>query len=78
MTLKNSHMENGECIQELHKARITSKIKKIYSDYKKAVELGKRSGGGRIIMPFYDLCQEIWAGSLTNTSLPSEFDSSMV
>ena len=71
-------MENGECIQQLHKARITSKIKKIHSDYKKAVELGKRSGGGRIIMPFYDLCQDIWAGSLTNTSLPSEFDSSMV
>ena len=35
---------HGECIQELHKARITSKIRKIRSDYKKAfVDLGKRS-----------------------------------
>ena len=34
-----------KCIQELHKAFITSKIKKICSDYKKAVDLGNRSGG---------------------------------
>ena len=49
----------GEYTQELHKARITSKTKKIRSDYKKAVDSGKRSGGGRIIMTFYDLCQDI-------------------
>ena len=35
---------HGECMQELHKARITNKIKKIRSDYKKAVDLGKWSG----------------------------------
>ena len=29
---------HGECIQGLHKARIRSKIKKIRSDYKKAVD----------------------------------------
>ena len=46
----------GECIQELNKALITSKIKKIRSDYKKAVDLGKRSGGGRIITTLtYDI-----------------------
>ena len=68
----------GECIQELHKAFITSKTKKICSDYKKAVDLGKRRGGGRIIMNFYDLCQDMWAGSPATTCLSSRFDSSMV
>ena len=33
---------HGECIQELHKARITNKIKKIRSDDKKAVDLAKQ------------------------------------
>ena len=53
--LKTSDIEefsHGECIQELLKARITSKIKKIRFDYKKAVDLGKRCGGRRIIMTF--------------------------
>ena len=63
-----------ECIQELHKACITSKVKKVHSDYKKAVDLGNRSGGRRIIMTFYDLCQDIWAGSPATTSLSSGFD----
>ena len=63
-----------ECIQELHKACITSKVKKVHSDYKKAADLGKRSGGRRTIMTFYDLCQDIWAGSPATTSLSSGFD----
>ena len=63
-----------ECIQELHKACITSKVKKVHSDYKKAIDLGNRSGGRRIIMTFYDLCQDIWAGSPATTSLSSGFD----
>ena len=63
-----------ECIQELHKACITSKVKKVHSDYKKAVDLGNRSGGRRIIMTFCDLCQDIWAGSPATTSLSSGFD----
>ena len=63
-----------ECIQELHKACITSKVKKVHSDYKKAVDLGNRSGGRRIIMTFYDLCQDIWAGCPATTSLSSGFD----
>ena len=68
---------HGECIQELHNAHITSKILKIRSDYKKAVDLGKRSDRGRIMMTFYDLCWDIWAGSPATTSLSSGFDSSM-
>lgn len=74
---KNSKLKTGnieECMQELHKACITSKVKKVHSDYKKAADLGKRSGGRRIIMTFYDLCQDIWAGSPATTSLSSGFN----
>ena len=69
---------HGECMQELQKACIRSKIKKIRSDYKEAVDLGKGSGVGRIIMTFYDLSQDIWAGFPATTNLSSGFDSSMV
>ena len=31
-----------------------------------------------IIMTFYDLCQDIWAGSPATTGLSSRFDSLMV
>ena len=39
--------------------------------------MGKRSGGGRIIVTFYDLCQDIRAGSPATTSLSCGFNSSM-
>ena len=50
---------HGESIQELYKAFITSKIKKLCSNYKKTADLGKRSGGRRIIMTFNGICQNI-------------------
>ena len=40
--------------------------------------MGKRSTGGRTIMTFYDLCQDIWAGAPATRGLSSRFDSSMV
>ena len=52
--------------------------KKNCSDYKKAVDLGKRSGGRRILITFYDPCQDTWAESPATTSLSYGFDSSMV
>ena len=40
--------------------------------------MGKRSGGGRILITFYNPCQVIWAESPATTSLSDRFDSSMV
>ena len=81
MTLKYFHMESlceNYAKHLLRKTRIINKIKKNCSDYKKAIDLGKRSGGGRIIMTFCDLCQDIWAGCPATSSLSSGFDSLMV
>ena len=63
-------------IDTINKARVTSKIKNIRSSYKKAFDLGKRSGGGRIVMIFYDLCNEIWNGSPATTSSAGGADTS--
>lgn len=36
---------HGEHLHKLHKTQITSKIKKILSEYKQAIDLDKSSGG---------------------------------
>ena len=45
------------------KTQLTSKLKNIRSKYRGAVDTGRRSGQGRVVMLFYELCQEIWGGS---------------
>ncbi|CAL8315397.1 unnamed protein product [Arctogadus glacialis] len=45
------------------KSQLTSKLKNIRSKYRGAVDTGRRSGQGRVVMLFYELCQEIWGGS---------------
>ena len=49
--------------EELTKAIVTSKLKGIRSKYRQAVDSGRRSGHGRVVMIFYELCKEIWGGS---------------
>ena len=48
---------------EVTKAIVTSKLKGIRSKYRQAVDSGRRSGHGRVVMIFYELCKEIWGGS---------------
>ena len=43
--------------------RIMQKTKRIRQGYRKAVDTGRRSGGGRIVCDFFELCEDIWAGS---------------
>ena len=57
------------CVQNITKERISAKVKSIRTKYKKAVDVGRRSGGGRIVMTFYDLCSEIWEGSPSTNSI---------
>ena len=54
--------------------RIASKIKDIRKKYKKAVDSGKKSGGGRTVATFYDVCNEIWGGCPATTSLEHGVD----
>jgi hypothetical protein len=46
-----------------NKERLWSKLKRIRTGYKKALDSGRRSGGGRIVTTFFDECSEIWGVS---------------
>ena len=59
----------SQSLETITKDRIAAKLKSIRKNYKKAVDKGKRSGGGRVVMTFYDLCQDIWAGAPATTSI---------
>jgi len=54
--------------------RVASKIKDIRKKYKKAVDPGKKSAGGRTVATFYDVCNEIWGGCPATTSLQHGVD----
>ena len=43
----------------ISKDRVAAKLKKIRQDYKKAADTKRKSGGGRVVFVFYDLCETI-------------------
>eukprot|EP00794_Sanderia_malayensis_P010159 gene10159-11199_t len=45
------------------KDRVSTKVKRIKTSFRKAVDSGRRSGGGRVVTHLYDECHKIWAGS---------------
>ena len=55
--------------------RISTKIKIIRTDFRKAVDSGKKSGGGRVVFTFYSLCQSLWGSSPAVNSIPNSIDS---
>jgi hypothetical protein len=55
--------------ENIDKERVGAKLKKIRASYKEAVDKGKRSGGGRVVMMTYDICSAIWGGSPSVTKV---------
>lgn len=45
--------KSDECEKLFTKERLCSKLKRIQSGFKKAIDSGRRSGGGRIVTTFY-------------------------
>ena len=45
------------------KDRVIPKIKRIKASFRKAVDSGRRSRGGRVVSALYKECIEIWGGS---------------
>ena len=58
----------------LTRERIASKIKDVRKTYNRAVDSGKKSGGGKTVETFYDVCSEIWDGCPATTSLEHGVD----
>ena len=56
--------------------KIIPKIKRIKMQFRKAVDSGRRSGGGRVALSLYDECSEIWGGCPAVESLSNGIESS--
>ncbi len=61
-------------LETISKGRICIKVKSKRVNFKKAVDKGRRIGGGRIVMTFYNLCSDIWAGAPANKSLDGKLN----
>ena len=48
--------------EKITRDRVTAKLKKIQTAYRKAEDSQRKSGGGRVGMTFYSVCSEIWGG----------------
>ena len=68
--------ENFPNKEKITKDRLTAKLKSIRNAYKKAVDSKKKSGGGRVVFVFFDLCEKLWQGSPAVTSIANAIDSS--
>ncbi|RXN14648.1 tripartite motif-containing 16-like protein [Labeo rohita] len=54
---------------DLTKLIITTKLKAIRLKYRHAVDSGKRSGHGRVVLLYFELCEQIWGGSPAVTTI---------
>ena len=70
-----SNSENAE--PTLTVKRIIGKLKIIRTNFKKAVDTNKRSGGERVVLTFYGLCKKLWSGSPEVTSIENSIDTSI-
>ncbi len=41
---------------------VASKLKSIRLKFRHAVDSGRRSGNGRVVMIYYELCEKLWGG----------------
>ncbi|KAL2081645.1 hypothetical protein ACEWY4_023498 [Coilia grayii] len=58
-------------VEEISKSALTTKLKAIRSKYRQAVDSGRKSGHGRVVLLFFDACEKIWGGSPSTTTLNS-------
>ena len=49
--------------EEIKLQSLTSKLKAIRLKFRQAVDSGRRSGHGRVVIIYYELCEKIWGGS---------------
>ncbi|KAM6894895.1 uncharacterized protein PEZ65_022501 [Lycodopsis pacificus] len=62
---------------ELTKVQLTTKVKAIRVRYRQVVDFGKRSGHGRVVLLYFELCQCIWGGSPATTAIRHGIETGM-
>ena len=64
--------------EEINKAILTNKLKAIRIKFRAAVDRGRKSGHGRVVLLYFDKCEEIWGGSPATTTLPTGIETSQM
>nr|XP_055075109.1 uncharacterized protein LOC129454573 [Misgurnus anguillicaudatus] len=57
--------------EDITRTIITNKLKAIRVKYRQAVDSGRKSGHGRVVLLYFELCEQIWGGSPATTTIPS-------
>ena len=58
--------------------RITAKIRKVKNNFRKALDSGRRSGGGRLVFTLYEDCSAIWSGCPSAESIAGGIETSSI
>ena len=49
--------------KDIEKQTVTTKLKAIRMKYRQAIDSGRRSGHGRVVLLYFEVCEKIWGGS---------------
>ena len=64
--------------EEITKAILTSKLKNIRLKFRQAIDSGKRSGHGRVVLLYFEICESIWGGSPATSTILSGIETGEV
>ena len=68
---KSLQKEYPHTKEEFTKAILTTKLKNIRTKFRQAVDSGRRSGHGRVVLLYYEKCEKIWGGSPATKQIAS-------
>ena len=72
---KNLEKDYRHTKEELNKTILTTKLKNIRAKFRKAVDSGRKSGHGRVVAIYFELCEKIWGGSPATTQISGGIES---
>ena len=55
-----------------------NKLKAVRVKFRGAVDSGRKSGHGRVVLLYFDKCEEIWGGSPATTTLPTGIETNEI
>ena len=55
--------------EELSKSVLTSKLKMVRKKFREAIDSGRKSGHGRVVLLYFELCEQIWGGSPATSTI---------
>ena len=60
---------------QVTKQILTTKLKAIRLKFRQAIDSGRKSGHGRVVLLYFELCQSIWGGSPATTQIEGGMES---